>query len=428
MPKAQPLGTVLVVGGCGFVGSNVVDQLLNFPSEDNLPTRSSSNQQSPDDVVIHSDHVFPSLRHRYPPYDPSTTTIHALDLRCTHNRYPGCTYHEADITSESQLSTIFSQIKPTVVINTASPTFDSPPSILHKVNTEGTQTLINVSRASGVKIFIHTSSSSVVHDAESDLLGATEEFPYVDPNPREPYSESKVHAERIVLEANSAGFLTCAVRPAGIIGELDRSGIGYSLTHQAATAPPWQMRIQLGDNSNLFDCTYVGNVAYGLLCAAQTLNAQLQRQKEGKAPPLDHERADGEAFNVTNGEPLPFWDIARFVWSRYSTATTIAPEQVWAVPKGWAVSIGWASETFSKVSGRKSRFTAQTAKYACMHRWFSRGRAEEVLGFKTGKDAEGEEVGVGVVEGLERTVRWFKAEVEGAKDGQVNGSGEKKVQ
>ncbi|RAL66109.1 hypothetical protein DID88_005766 [Monilinia fructigena] len=31
--------------------------------------------------------------------------------------------------------------------------------------------------------------------------------------------------------------------------------------------------------------------------------------------PLDHERVDGEAFLITNGSPIPFWDMARAVWA-----------------------------------------------------------------------------------------------------------------
>ena len=415
-PQAAPLGTVLVIGGCGFVGSNVVDQLLNFPSEDSShPQKPYSSPRSKGDAVIHSDHVFPSLRSRYPSYDPSTTKVHALDLRCTRNRYPGCTYHEADITSTPQLEKVFEEVQPDVVINTASPTFDAPKPILQKVNVEGTRTLVEVAKAR-CKVFVHTSSSSVVHDAESDLHGATEAYPLICPNPREYYSETKAYAEREVLTANdpNSGFLTCAVRPAGIIGEGDKSGFAFSITDQAANAPPWQLKIQLGDNTNLFDLTYVGNVAYGLLCAAQALNTQSKRKAEGKSPPLDMERVDGEAFNVTNGEPAPFWDMARFVWARYGVF--IEPGQVWEISKGWAVTIGSLADTFSKLTGRKGRFTAQSAKYTCMTRWFSPEKLERRTGYSSK---------VTVEEGLERGVRWYKEDAEKAS---AKGSEEKKAQ
>ncbi|RMZ84609.1 hypothetical protein DV737_g1099, partial [Chaetothyriales sp. CBS 132003] len=396
----------LVIGGCGFVGSNVVDQLLHFPSEEDLPAAAadSSTARATDDVVIHSNHRLPSLRSRYPSYDPSSTTVHAVDLRCTRNRFPGCTYHEADITSEEQLIKVFDQVKPDVVINTASPTFDSPKAVLRKVNIDGTQTLINVARTR-CRVFVHTSSSSVVHDGTADLLGATEDYPYVCPNRVEYYSETKVYSERTVLEANNPanGFYTCALRPAGIVGEGDKSGYAYSMTYQAAYAPSWQLKIQLGDNTNLFDTTYVGNVAYGLLCAAQALNAQIRRQAEGRAAPLDTERVDGEAFNLTNGEPTTFWDQGRYLWACYGAF--VEPTEVWEISKTWAVAIGTLSELFGKITGRKGRLTAQAAKYASMNRWFKNDKLTARTGYRPL---------VGIEEGLQRTVRWFKQDAENA--------------
>ncbi|RMZ89950.1 hypothetical protein DV736_g2834, partial [Chaetothyriales sp. CBS 134916] len=414
--QAAPLGTVLVIGGCGFVGSNVVDQLLNFPSEKDLPTGAAdSAPRATHDVVIHSNHRFPSLRSRYPSYDLSSTTVHAVDLHCVRNRYAGCTYHEADITSEDQLIKVFDQVKPDVVINTASPTFDSPKAVLRKVNIDGTKTLIKVA-STRCRVLVHTSSSSVVHDGVSDLLGATEDYPYVCPNPSEYYSETKVYSERTVLEANrpADAFYTCAVRPAGIVGEGDKSGYAYSMTYQAAHAPSWQLKIQLGDNTNLFDTTYVGNVAYGLLCAAQALNAQARRHAEGRAAPLDTERVDGQAFNLTNGEPTTFWDQGRYLWACYGVF--VEPAQIWEIPKDWAVAIGALSELFGNITCRKGRLTKQGAKYASMNRWFKSDKLIARTGYRPL---------VGIEEGLQRTVRSFKQDAENAA---ANESVEKKAQ
>ena len=41
------LGTVMVIGGCGFLGSNIVDQLLNFPTEPNPAVHSPSRKGTP---------------------------------------------------------------------------------------------------------------------------------------------------------------------------------------------------------------------------------------------------------------------------------------------------------------------------------------------------------------------------------------------
>ena len=399
--EAKPLGTVLVVGGCGFLGSSVVDQLLNFPSEGSQKNTKKQQPSTRGSVIIEADHVFPSLRDRYPSYNKSTTKVHALDLRCVRNRYPGCTYHDADITDPSALKAFFEKVRPDVVINTASPQFDAKPEILRKVNIEGTKCLLEAAaQCSSVKVFVHTSSSSVVHDALSPLKRVTEEWPYVCPNPREYYSETKVHAERLALEANGSGeqgMLTCAIRPAGIVGEGDIAGFGYSLTKTASQAPGWQLQLQLGDNDNLFDNTYVGNVVFGLLCAAQALRDTVKRKEEGKSAPLDMERVDGEAFNVTNGEPAYFWDTSRFLFSRYGRVVDVT--RVWTLPESWAVAAGFGSEIFSWLTGRKSRYNRQTAKFACMVRYFSSDKLTDRTGYRPI---------VHIDEGLERCVKFFK--------------------
>lgn len=188
------LGKVLVVGGCGFLGYSVVNQLLNFPSEDELPpTNLSTSKQPPGaDPTLRT---FPTLRSRYPVYEK--TEVHVLDLRCTHNRLRGATYHQGDLCDPDSLLAVFREVRPEVVINTASPLYNAARETLRKVNIDGTKNLLEV--AGGLrgdwggqcKAFVHTSSSSVVHDARSDLINADERRPYVRPHPVEYYTETK---------------------------------------------------------------------------------------------------------------------------------------------------------------------------------------------------------------------------------------------
>lgn len=394
--KPKSIGTVLVIGGCGFLGSATIDQLLNFPSE-----------STPLPAVSPLGIAYPTLKSRYPNYDPAGTSVHALDLKCTRNLYEGCTYHEADITSTDQLLTVFRKVKPDVVINTASPSWEAPPAILRKVNIDGTRTLIEVAGGKHgdwggrCKIFVHTSSSSVISDAQSDLKNADERWPYVCPNPREYYSETKVHAEKIALQANDQDelghMLTCAVRPAGIIGEGDLGGFSYGILKTASVAPGWQLHLQLGEGSNLFDNTYVHNVVYGHLCAVDALLETAKRKKGGLAGVLDTERVDGEAFIVTNDEPGYFWDTTRFLYGAYGR--NIDKNQVWALPEAFASLVGGMSELVGTVTGRKGKLNRQTVKYACISRYYSCAKLKKRTGYVPL---------VGIEEGLVRSAVWFK--------------------
>jgi sterol-4alpha-carboxylate 3-dehydrogenase (decarboxylating) len=359
---------------------------------------------------------FPSLRSRYPPTNLSATTVHVLDLRCTQHVFPGATYHSADITNASAVLEVFRKVKPDVVINTASPSWEAPADLLQKVNIEGTRILVEVAGGKKhgdwgghVKAFVHTSSASVVHDADSSLTNADERYPYVFPNPREYYSETKVVAEQLVLEANAneeasdgGKMLTCAIRPAGVIGEGDRGGFSGGILRTASVAPSWQLHIQLGNNENLFDNTYVHNVCFGTLCATTALLETYRRKQQGLlGGVLEHEKVDGEAFNVTNNSPAYFWDSSHYLYSRYGR--DLNRDKMVVLPTWFAYYIGAAAEVFNYLSGRKGKFNRQTLKYATIHRYYSCKKLMERTGYVPI---------VALDEGFERSVKWFKEDEE----------------
>lgn len=184
------LGNVLVVGGCGFLGWHVVDHLLNFPSE----TDPSVALPKPEND---SRFEFPTLGSRYPTYKANVSVV---DLRTSHNRLPGATYYDGDITSVDSMLEVFRAAKPNVVIHTATPSvLDGNKPLLYKVNVEGTRTLLQVAGGEHgdwggkCKAFVYTSSSSVVHDTQSDLINVNEQWPLIRGKlQQEYYSETKV--------------------------------------------------------------------------------------------------------------------------------------------------------------------------------------------------------------------------------------------
>jgi sterol-4alpha-carboxylate 3-dehydrogenase (decarboxylating) len=138
------LGSVLVTGGCGFLGHHIVKLLLE----------------------------------RY-----STSQISVVDLRTTANRRPdsdGVKYFDCDITNASALLQIFEQVKPTVVIHTASPNgndYVSAHKLFYRVNVEGTKAVIEACRQTNVTALVYTCSASVISDNRTDLINADERWP-----------------------------------------------------------------------------------------------------------------------------------------------------------------------------------------------------------------------------------------------------------
>ncbi|KAL2009440.1 hypothetical protein VTN00DRAFT_5247 [Thermoascus crustaceus] len=373
------LGTVLVIGGCGFVGSHIVDQLLNFPTE----TDPSAALPKPQDDPRFD---YPRLSDRYPKYKAKVAVV---DLRTTNNRLPGAEYHDGDITSVESMLAVFRAVQPDVVIHTASPSMlDGNKALLHKVNVDGTRTLLEVAGGAHgdwggkCKAFVYTSSSSVVHDTQSDLINVNEEWPYVRGKlQQEYYSETKADAEELVLRYNltsPTGMLTCAIRPAGIYGEKDTS-FTFKVLEHASKASPSTLRMQLGENNNLFDFTYVGNVCYVHMLAAELLLATHKRYESGMAAPLDHERVDGEAFNVTNDSPVYFWDMTRAAWAL--AGKVVEPHQVWELPEGLLGVVGGIAEAVLGLFGKTPRLTRRMVRYSCMTRYYSAQKAKRRLGY-----------------------------------------------
>ncbi|KAM5533594.1 hypothetical protein V8D89_012707 [Ganoderma adspersum] len=226
----------LVIGGSGFLGRHIVEALL---------ARGDS--------------------------------VSVFDIVQRHHDVP---FYSGDISEEDQVSDALRKSGATCIIHTASPLHGlDDPALYWKVNVDGTQAVINAAVANGVPKLVYTSSAGVVFNGD-DLIDVDERLPGLE-KAMDPYNESKAKAEEIVLAANGKGGLyTVALRPAGIFGPGDRQFVaGLFQTWQRG-----QSHIQVGDNTNLFDWTYVGNCAYAHLLAADRLiphsEKDLERLKE----------------------------------------------------------------------------------------------------------------------------------------------------
>ena len=238
---------VLVIGGAGFLGQAIIDQLLERG-----------------DIVS------------------------TFDLRSA-NR-PNVNSIIGNINNPGDVRDALQDID--TVIHCASPIHGKPSAIYFKVNVDGTQVVLDMCKEMLVKKLVFTSSASVTYNG-NDLFNADETVPYCDVH-MDAYNETKAIAEEMVLNANSETLYTCSIRPSGIFGPKDSQG---SLAIVEA-AKKGQYKVVIGSNSSLFDLTYVDNVAYAHILAMEK---------------LDDPSVQGEAFLITNDEPILFWDYPKVV-------------------------------------------------------------------------------------------------------------------
>ncbi|PPJ60244.1 hypothetical protein CBER1_01304 [Cercospora berteroae] len=340
----RSLGHVLVTGGSGFLGNHIVSLLASRKA---------------------------------------CSRITVLDLKQPANPIEDVDYQQGDLTDYDAMSKFFGARKFDAVIHTASPVMTASKNreVMRKVNVEGTRVLLRAAQETDVTAFVYTSSASVIHDTQSDLINADESYPLImGKDQPEYYTTTKAEAELLVLAANRAPqypkFLTTTLRPSGMFGEGDVQLIppGLSAYYKGQT------KIQIGDNENLFDFTEITNVAHAHHLATAALLATSEREGKGLAAPLDHEKVDGEAFFITNDAPVYFFDFARMCWAAAGDKTR--PEQVWKLSKDVGLFLATLMEwIFFLFRLGKPNLTRQQVRYTCMTRYYNIDKAKRRLGY-----------------------------------------------
>lgn len=163
---------------------------------------------------------------------------------------------------------------------------------------------------------------------------------------------------------------------------------------------------QIGENDNLFDFTYVENVAHAHILAAQALLVTSQ----SSTVPLDHERVDGEAFLITNDSPVYFWDFCRTVWN--AAGSPHGTEHVRILGRGIGLVLGFLSEIFFALIGKPPTFNRQRIVFSCMTRYYNITKAKSRLGYQPLVPLE---------VGLRRAVKWTLEQQEKGKFAEKQG-------
>lgn len=333
-PSPPLLGSVLITGGCGFLGYTLVDQLLR---------------------------------------DPECGTIHVIDRVISHNRHDGVSYSQGSITDRVLMRQVFDDVQPTVVFHLASPNFSFPTKgrgDFYETNVEGTKLLLELSAESpSVKAFVHCSSVDIY--ASAPHVQVDETHPTLT-SYHEEYARTKALADNIVLGANGKQLRTVSLRLAHMYGTRDSQQLRVLLDMCAGNKPLFQ----LGPGTNLLSVISVDNAAEAHILAAKAL-VDPTRCKKGKA--------DGEAFNISDGDPVLFWYHTGLFWSTargrpVRDELIVIPEWLarlvigivqWVV---WIFTLGYIEPPTSASSTALS--------FALEHRTYSSAKARERLGFE----------------------------------------------
>ena len=214
-------------------------------------------------------------------------------------------YLATSTTSPSDLQKAFETARPQVVIHSAGliPSLSERygrrvEKIVFQVNVEGTRNVLKAAQEAGCAAFVYTSSCCAVMD---DMT-----IPYANIDERWPvsekssvYGESKMHAERLLLAADHRDMPICVLRPSVLFGPGDRQLIPPIHACIAKNELPYIV----GDGLNLWDVTFVDNIADAHILAAENL--------------LSSKTAAGEIFFIQNNEPVTFREFSLEIWKNF---------------------------------------------------------------------------------------------------------------
>lgn len=151
------------------------------------------------------------------------------------------------------------------------------PADFFRVNVTGTENILNAASRAGVRHFVHISSLSVI-TGHGDTVKAGEDTPLMYSN--EPYANSKVDAEKFVLNAHACGLITATcLRPGFIYGPEERTWLPRLITAL------WEGSAWLVDGgARETNVIYVENLCRAI--ASTLLNSKTY----------------GQVYNLTDGE------------------------------------------------------------------------------------------------------------------------------
>ena len=283
----------LVTGGAGFIGSNLVDKLINNGHDviilDDLSTGKKEN--------INQKAKFYNV------------DISDMDVRGKCSMFEG-------------VDTVFH----TAAKARVQPSINNPQEF-NKVNVTGTLNMLKASVDYGIKRFIFSSSSSVYGNVETTPTSETHQL-----NPISPYALQKLIGEQYCkLFSELYDLETVCLRYFNVYGERQLLDGAYCLVmgvfaQQKLSGKPMTIR---GDGEQRRDFTYVGDVVEANLLAS--VNKEMYTNK-----------IKCRAFNIGNGDNRSVNQIADMIGGeRINVEPVTEPKETLADNSKANKMLGW---------------------------------------------------------------------------------------
>jgi len=260
------LNTILVTGGAGFIGSHLIDKLLDMGKE-----------------VICIDNFDPFYGIK----------LKKTNIR-THLTNPNYTMYEEDIRNISQIDEIFKKTKPGIVIHLAAKAGVRPsvedPKEYSEVNINGSLNILECCVKYEVKKFINGSSSSV--------YGLNKIVPFNETHPlnkiASPYAATKLAVEGLCHTFNNIYKLPIInLRFFTVYGPRQRPDLAIrKFMHKMLNNEPISI---YGNGETSRDYTYVDDIVNGIINS------------------INYEKSSYEIFNLGNSSPIELLDLVNSI-------------------------------------------------------------------------------------------------------------------
>lgn len=234
--------------------------------------------------------------------------------------------------------------------------------VVWDVNYGGTLNIIEACRQHRIPRLVYISSASAVYEGR-DIENGNETLPYSSIS-QAPYADSKIQAEKDVL-AFSGTTVTqcCAIRPHVVFGPGDNRFMPAILQK----AKEGKLKRAIGNRDKLSDFTYVSNLVDAVVMAEEKL--------------VPGSPVCGQAYFITNGEPMAFFDFVEKVLVALGYPPITGKVPYWLAYTVAAIAEGLDTLKGGTLNAENG-LTRFSVRYMVTHHYYSIEKAARDFGWK----------------------------------------------